>query len=132
MTCAFAVRGAIKKIAGVETVDVSLNKGLATVKMKPGNKVALEQIWETVRKNGFTPKETNVVLRGELVQASGKLEVKVSGSNRSYDLIADPKAPRALDEAKSLTGKAVTIEGSLNPGKDLAAALPLLVRRIRP
>lgn len=132
MTCAFAVRGAIKKIAGVETVDVSLNKGLATVKMKPGNKVALEQIWETVRKNGFTPKETNVVLRGELVQASGKLQVKVSGSNRSYDLIADPKAPRALDEAKSLTGKAVTIEGSLNPGKDLAAALPLLVRRIRP
>ncbi len=132
MTCAFAVRGAIQEIDVVEVVEVSQNKGLATVTMRPGNAMPIEQMWQTVSKNGFTPKETNVAVRGELVQVGGKLQVKVSGSNRSYALIADPKVPRALDEAKGLSGKTVTIKGSLNPGKDLSAALPLLVRRIRP
>ena len=36
MTCAHVVDVALKKVAGVESVEVSLNKGLATVKLKPG------------------------------------------------------------------------------------------------
>lgn len=36
MTCAYAVRVAMMKFPGVESADVSLNKGLATVKLKPG------------------------------------------------------------------------------------------------
>ena len=36
MTCAHLVDVALKKVAGVESVEVSLNKGLATVKLKPG------------------------------------------------------------------------------------------------
>ena len=34
MTCAHVVDVALKKVAGVESVEVSLNKGLATVKLK--------------------------------------------------------------------------------------------------
>jgi copper chaperone CopZ len=48
MTCAFAVRGALKKFAGVESVEVSLNKGLAAVKLKPGNSVTPDQFWDAV------------------------------------------------------------------------------------
>jgi len=69
MTCAYAVRGALKKFSGVESVEVSLNKGLATVKLKPGNSVQPQEFWEAVRKNGFTPKETRVVVRGEVINA---------------------------------------------------------------
>ena len=47
MTCAFAVRGALKKLSGVESVDVSLNKGLASVKLKSGNTLRPEELWET-------------------------------------------------------------------------------------
>jgi len=39
MTCAYAVRVALMKFPGVESADVSLNKGLATVKLKPGNTI---------------------------------------------------------------------------------------------
>ncbi|MDQ6760621.1 MAG: heavy-metal-associated domain-containing protein, partial [Acidobacteriota bacterium] len=52
--CAYAVRVALKKFSGVESVDVSLNKGLATVKLKPGNSVEPQQFWDAVRKDGFT------------------------------------------------------------------------------
>ena len=132
MTCAFAVRGAIKKFSGVESVDVSLNKGLASVKLKPGNTVTAGQLWEAVRKNGFTPKETRVVVRGEVLPSAGKWQLKGAGLDRSYQLEADPAVPRSLDNAKELAGKTVSIEGTLTPAKDAAAPVPILVRKVTP
>lgn len=123
MTCAFAVRGAIKKLPGVETVEVSLNKGLAAVKLKPGNSLKLDDLWETVRKNGFTPKETSVVVRGE-VQGS---KLKVTGTNQFYELAPDPKNLEAIKQVQAQGSQAVTLQGSLTPQKDPKAAVPLRV-----
>src|SRR5829696_6829937 len=108
MTCAYAVRGALQKFSGVEKVDVSLNKGVATVALKPGNTVRLREVWETaIRKNGFTPKETKVLIRGEVV-GGAKPELKVTGTNEVYGLVADAKA---LDEVRRYAGRTITIEG---------------------
>jgi len=126
MTCAFAVRGGLSKIAGVESVEVSLNKGIATVKLKPGNTVTPETLWETVRKHGFTPKETSVLVRGEPQGA----RFKVAGTNQYFDLASDPKSPKAADDLKSQSGKIVTAQGALTPGKDVKVKVPLQVRSI--
>jgi len=117
MTCAFAVRGALKKFPGVESVEVSLNQGLATVKLKPGNILRPDELWDAVRKNGFTPKETKVVVRGE-VQAG---RFKVSGTQQLFDLLP-PGLP---------AGKPLTVQGSLTPLKDLKVAVPLVVRSVQ-
>jgi copper chaperone CopZ len=124
MTCAYAVRGALRKVPGVESVEVSLNKGLATVKLKPGNIVQPQEFWETVRKNGFTPKETRVVVRGEVTNA-GRPQFKVTGTNQIFDLKGDPKL---FNEA---VGKTVLIDGVLTPGKDLKVPVPMEVRQVR-
>jgi copper chaperone CopZ len=126
MTCAFAVRGAIKKFSGVESVDVSLNKGLATVKLKPGNTLKPEEFWEAVRKNGFTPKETRVVVRGEV--QGGKL--KVTGTNQILDLAPDPKNPKAFEEVRGYTSKTLTVQGSLTRQNNSKAPVSLQVRGI--
>jgi copper chaperone CopZ len=128
MTCAYAVRGALQKFSGVEKVDVSLNKGLATVRLKPGNTVRLSDVWDTVRKNGFTPKETRVVVRGEV---GAKPELKVTGSNEVYALLADSKAPKALDDVRRHAGKTVAVEGTLEPPKDSKAPVPLRVTGVK-
>jgi copper chaperone CopZ len=127
MTCAYAVRGALKKFSGVESVDVSLNKGLATVKLKPGNSIRPQEFWETVRKNGFTPKVTLVVLRGEII-VGGQPKLKVSGTDVVLDLKADAKL---LDQARLKIGKTVKVEGALTPGKDFKAQVPLEVKEIQ-
>lgn len=132
MTCAFAVRGALKKFAGVDSVDVSLNKGLATVKLKPGNTIGPEQFWETVKKNGFTPKQTDAVVKGEVVSAGAKLQLKVTGAQHTYALAPDPKAPKAIEEARRQAGKTVTIEGRLTPGNGPTTPPPIEVRAVRP
>lgn len=127
MTCAFAVRGAFKKMPGVEDVDVSLNKGIATVKLKPGNTLKPEEFWQTVRKNGYTPKETTVLVRGQVDAA----KFKVSGTNQLFDLTADPKNAKVLEELRQHRGE-VTIRAVLIPKPDLKAAVPLQVKRIEP
>jgi copper chaperone CopZ len=78
MTCAHVVHVSLKKIAGVDSVDVSLNKGLAVVKLKQGNAVTIPQLWETIHKQGYTPKATTAVIRGELIDTRGVLQLKVS------------------------------------------------------
>ena len=126
MTCAHAVRVTLTKISGVESIDVSLNKGPATVKLKPGNALRPRDLWIAIRNNGNTPKITGVTVRGEL--QSGGRQLRVAGSNELFDLKA---APPILQQLKS-AAKPVTIEGTLTPGKDAKAAVPLEVQAVRP
>jgi copper chaperone CopZ len=130
MTCAYAVRGALQKFSGVEKVDVSLNKGLATVTLKPGNAVKLSDVWETVRKNGFTPKETKAVIRGDVV-GGANTELKVTGTNEWYRLVQDSKAQKAFDDVRQSVGKTVTVEGTLQPPKNSKTAVPLMVTGVK-
>jgi copper chaperone CopZ len=125
MTCAHVVDVALKKVAGVESVEVSLNKGLATVKLKPSNTVSVPQLWELIHKNGYTPKATVVSVRGELTNVSGSLQLKVSGTKDTLPLTADPKNATAYNEAPKKLGQTVIVQGVMAPTKDLKAAVPL-------
>ena len=108
-------------------MDVSLNKGLATVKLKPGNSVRPSEFWDAIRKNGNTPRATHVVLRGEVL--AGGAQVKVTGSGETFDL---KPAAEADQQLKAAAGKTVTVEGTLTPGKNVKAAAPLVVTVVRP
>jgi len=131
MTCAHVVDVALKKVAGVESVEVSLNKGLATVKLKPGNTVSVPQLWELIHKNGYTPKSTAVSIRGELVNINGQLRLKVSGTSETLAITASPKNPTAYSEAPKKLGQTVIVQGVMEPGKDLKAPVPLQVGEVK-
>jgi copper chaperone CopZ len=126
MTCAYAVRGALKKFQGVESVDVSLNKGLATVKLRSGNTLHPQEFWEAVHRNGFTPKATRVVVRGEAI--GGGSQLKVTGTNQIFELKADLKT---LAEVQRMAGKTILVEGVLTTDQDQKKSIPLEVRSVR-
>jgi copper chaperone CopZ len=131
MTCAHVVDVALKKVAGVESVQVSLNKGLATVKLKSGNTVSVPQLWELIHKNGYTPKTTAVSVRGELANVNGALQLKVTGTKDALPLAADPKNSAAFGEASKKVGQTVVVQGVMVPAKDLKVAVPLLVGQLK-
>ena len=126
MTCAYAVRVALMKFPGVESADVSLNKGLATVNLKPGNAIRPSEFWVSIRKNGNTPKTTRVLVRGEVLGSGAQL--RVSGSHETFELKA---GPTVIQQLKESAGKTVTVEGTLTPGKEPKTAVPLDVQAVR-
>jgi copper chaperone CopZ len=131
MTCAHVVDVALKKVIGVESVEVSLNKGLARVKMKPGNTVAVPQLWQLLHDKGYTSKTTTVSVRGDLANVGGRLQLKVSGTKDILVLAADPKNPAAYNEAPQKVGQTVIIQGVMVPGKDSKVSVPLQVSQVK-
>jgi cation transport ATPase len=107
--CAHAIRVSMKGIQGVDTVDVDLNTGLVTIKLKPGNNARMRQINEAVEKNGFTDKDADVVIRGRLSGNTASPFVEVTGTQDRYALT--PLAAGA--DLSVLFDKTVTIKGVL-------------------
>jgi Heavy-metal-associated domain len=102
------VRVSLKSVSGVDSVDVNLEKGLASVKMKPGNAATLKQLNEAISKNGFTMKQSTATISGTIVVTNGEARLQVSGSNEMLDLSPDSSA---TPMATSLYGRSVLVEG---------------------
>jgi copper chaperone CopZ len=99
------VRVSLKAVPGVDTVDVSLEKGLATVHLKP-----LKQLQNAITKNGFTMKESKATVAGTITMANGKAQLNVSGSNDVLHL--SPESQKAPN-ASAMQGKSVLVVGSI-------------------
>jgi copper chaperone CopZ len=102
------VRVSLKSVAGVDSVDVSLEKGLAVVKMKPGNTATLKQLNEAITKNGFTMKDSTATVAGIVIETDGNAILKVSGSN---DLLKLMPQSTSGPNVVSMLGKTVLVEG---------------------
>jgi len=66
------VSAAVKKMDGVESVDVSLEKGSVDIKLKADNTVTLPQLRRTIRSNGNEAKDATIAGRGKIVDRDGK------------------------------------------------------------
>lgn len=99
------MRVAIKNIEGVQSVDVSLNKGLATVVFAPGNHVRYEQLLAAIDKNGFVVKGTKVVADGTIENRDGAASLRVSGSNDLFRFTGGNPV--------SVNGNRVQVEGEI-------------------
>lgn len=86
-------------------MNVSLNDGVADIKLRDGNKVTVEQVREVIRKNGFTPKESTVKVRGKVIERNGKPALEVGAPNGVLLLTGN-----VGDLAKS-AGKDVVVTG---------------------
>ena len=104
------MRVSLKSVSGVDSVDVSLTKGLASVKMKSDNSTTLKQLQDAITKNGFTMRDSVVIVAGTIVVANGKPQLKVSGSNELLTLVPESESSSG---AASLNGKSVLVGGTI-------------------
>jgi hypothetical protein len=98
---------AFKGINGVENVNVSLNKGLADVDFKPGNTIGFRQLQDAIAKNGFTTKQSIVIVRGTVENMNGKYLLKVSSTPDSLELDGD------RSQLQAFAGKQVEVQGTI-------------------
>jgi len=93
----------IKKITGVESVNVSLKQGLTSIRLKPGNTVTLEQVRKAIQADGFAPKDARVEAIGELVDQERVLQFRVAGTNETFPVAPTDHAPLQKEVGRNLT-----------------------------
>ena len=98
--CAYGLERGLKKMDGIEKVRVSLNDGKAYLDLTANNSLSLKQIQEEVKQNGFSARNAEVVLEGQLIKKDNALKIRVK--NEEYYL--------TLNTEQSLVN-------SLQPGK---------------
>ena len=64
--CAYGLERGLKKMDGLESVQVSLNDGKAYINLTSDNQLTLQKIQQEVKTNGFSARAAEVVLLGEL------------------------------------------------------------------
>jgi len=71
----------MRKVDGVESVDVSLERAAAVINLRPGNRITLAQLRQIIKNNGFSAKEATVTVVGTLTERGGKPALTVTGSD---------------------------------------------------
>ena len=107
------MRVALRKIEGVQSAEVSLNQGVAVVRLRPENRVRVGQIRDIVRTNGFTPKAAEVRVRGYVVDEKGELLLTLPQGEQVYRLDSHPTATTAITRVREFVGELVIVDGTL-------------------
>jgi copper chaperone CopZ len=132
--CAHAVRVAIRKLPGVESVDVSLERAITDVRLKPDNTVTLSQLRRAIKNGGFNAKEATVTAVGRLIDQSGKPAVDVSIINTVWLLLPDSTRPSAYQEAvrrvESRRSHGIEITGVIQEPEESGAPDQIAVHRM--
>jgi hypothetical protein len=72
----------MKKVDGVQTVQVRLKEGLTVLELRPANKVTLAQLRTVIKNSGFVSKEAQVTARGSM--AADKFDVSGTGERLPF------------------------------------------------
>ena len=89
---------AVGKLQGVETVEVSLKRAAAEIRLRPGNVVTLSELRRIIKDNGFSSRETTATAVGKLIDRGGSPALALSGLNALWSIVRDPKQPKAYDD----------------------------------
>jgi len=84
----------MRKVDGVESVDVSLERASAAINLRPGNRITLAQLRQIIKNNGFTAKEATVTVVGTLTERGGKPALTITGTDAVWLI-----APGAANDA---------------------------------
>lgn len=118
----------MEKLPGVESATVKLNEGRAVLVLKPENTLTLEQIRESVRRNGFTPRDARITATAEIVGGE-RLRLRITGTQDVYDV----RVTSALEQQLRAAGnRPVIVEGTVPVATDPQDAMMLQVTSVKP
>ena len=115
---------ALKKLKGVDTVEVKLNSGLAIVRLKSGNHISLRDMRKVIEDHGFAPGDAIVKFTGTINSENGKTWVDVSEVGEVLKLNAN-----AANNLATQIGKTLPLEGKVTAPDKKSKTLELIELR---
>jgi copper chaperone CopZ len=129
------VRVAVRKVDGVESVEVSLERASADIRLRPANRVTMAQLRQIIKNNGFSAKDASVTVAGALVERGGKPALSVTGLDAVW-LLTSPGAENngayleAVQRIKSQQSGSIEVVGIIatptNPNQPEELAVQVL------
>ena len=92
---------AIRKLEGIEHVEVSLEKASALIVFKAENTVTLAQIRDVIRKSGYPTRDAQITARGRIAERAGTPVLDLLNGS-VLELVARP--PDAPSGPAEITG----------------------------
>ncbi len=99
---------ALKKLKGVDTVEVKLNSGLAIVRLKSGNHVSVHDMRKVIEDHGFAPGDAIIKFTGTINSKNGKNWIEVTDVGEVLNLNAN-----VANNVTTQIGKTVALEGKV-------------------
>jgi copper chaperone CopZ len=87
-SCAESLPERLKRVRGVESAEVDLDRNRVTVHLEPGNKTRLAPLVSRITQDGTKIRRVEAVARGTIARQSGELRFQLSGLNEAYRLRA--------------------------------------------
>ena len=116
------MRVAIRKLPGVESVDVSLERATADIRLRAGNAITLAQLRQIIKNNGFASKEAIVTVIGNLIERGGKPAIDVTGTKIVMLITPDPKQSDAYKriegQLQAQPGRTIELQGTVESPLD--------------
>jgi copper chaperone CopZ len=104
MDCAFcngAMDKALKKLDGVDSVELLPQKGVAEIRLKTDNRITLRDVRRIIKSTGYAPGDAEITARGRIVG---------DGAGTTLDLLNGSTVPIA-EGAKDRIGTVVEVTG---------------------
>ena len=124
---------AVRKIPGVEAVDVSLTRAVAEIRLAAGNTVTLAQLRQLVKNSGFNSPEAAVTVAGQLSSRGSSSVLTITGTNVVLLLTADASHPAAFEQVRARAAAPpsgpVTLEGTVRASSDAKQPDQMSVRQ---
>jgi copper chaperone CopZ len=74
-SCSESLGKAFERMRGIKHVEVSMKDGTVTLDLADQNRVAIEQVWDAIKRVGFTPGDSKVTVRGAVKGATLTISV---------------------------------------------------------
>lgn len=121
--CAAGLERSLRRVDGVASVKVVLASQIATVRLKPGARVAPAELRSAVERAGQSLRAIELQVRGTLQRDKGQYHLQSPAPAQLFALRADPKL-------EALAGKIVRLRGRvMSPD---APGVELTVIEVRP
>jgi hypothetical protein len=102
------VRVALEKVEGIESVSVTLKRGVAHITLAKGNTVTIAQLRRIIKDAGYTSRDATVMVAGTVRAERSGLSLTVSGTKEVFDLSGEGQSladiERGVDRLVEVSG----------------------------
>jgi copper chaperone CopZ len=111
-SCSESLGKAFERLRGVKHVEVGFSEGTVTLDLADQNRITIEQVWDAIKRVGFTPGDTKVTVRGSVKGAA----LTISVIDKTIGI-----------EGSAPEGDAVEVKGTITPPPDPRTPIKLRI-----